>query len=385
MVSSAEAKDDKTLVVTLAYPCSYLPSVLAFPSAYPVRQDLVEKNGEAYATDPEKAVYNGAYELAKWTHQESMVMKAREAYYDYAAIGVKELTWELMSNQSTRLASYKSGDIIYSDTYPDEEAASLVGNGLHFTSGYNSYCIMFNVSDSGPEVLKDKKVRAALSLAVDRKRIIDIRGLEDEIATSFAPSGLKNKKGEEFNSTITKWFDADQYEKNCEEAKQLLSDAGYTKGKGFPVLTYMVNNDDRKEIAEAVVNDWKEVLGIDSVTVEVSEGFFAQRKNMDYDIAYFGWYMDYPDISNILYTMTSNNNDAGYTSEVYDNAYNAAMADAEEAAQWEYYAECEKVLSEDSPIAPLLHAQSSYLFDDTNYDGLVYYCGNFYFGFITKK
>ena len=40
MVASAEATDDKTLVVTLNYACSYLPSVLAFPSAYPVRQDM---------------------------------------------------------------------------------------------------------------------------------------------------------------------------------------------------------------------------------------------------------------------------------------------------------------------------------------------------------
>ena len=52
MVSNAEAKDDKTLVLTLAYPCAYLPSVLAFPSAYPVRQDVVEAAGDAYATRP---------------------------------------------------------------------------------------------------------------------------------------------------------------------------------------------------------------------------------------------------------------------------------------------------------------------------------------------
>ena len=37
-----------------------------------------------------------------------------------------------------------------------------------------------------------------------------------------------------------------------DEAKQLLAEAGYEDGKGFPALTYIVNNDSRKEIAEAI-------------------------------------------------------------------------------------------------------------------------------------
>ena len=58
LITDATAKDDKTLVVTLAYPCAYFHSLLAFPSAYPVREDIVKANGDSYATDPDKAVYN---------------------------------------------------------------------------------------------------------------------------------------------------------------------------------------------------------------------------------------------------------------------------------------------------------------------------------------
>ena len=386
MISNAEAKDEKTLVVTLAYQCSYLPSVLAFPSAYPVRKDIVEANGEAYATDPDKALYNGAYEMTEWTHQQSMVMKAREDYYDYENIGVGELTWQLMSDEKSMLASYQSGDFIYSDTYPKEEAAALEGKGLHFTTGYNTLTVMFNVSENGPAVLKDQKVRKALSLTIDRNHLADIRNLNDEIATSYTPSGFKNKDGAEFKSTIAKWYDPDQYEQNCETAKQLLKEAGYENGAGFPTLTYIVNNDERKETAEAIINDWKVVLGIDSITVEKVDGFFARRGDKDYDISYFGWYMDYVDLSNMLYTMTSEaDNNAGYSSEAYDKAFNAAISSTDEGQQWKDYAECERILSEDVPIAPYLHSQNSYLFDDANYDGLVYYCGNFYFGYVTKK
>ena len=43
VAESYEAPDDKTLVIKLKQPCGYLPSILAFPSTYPARQDYVEK------------------------------------------------------------------------------------------------------------------------------------------------------------------------------------------------------------------------------------------------------------------------------------------------------------------------------------------------------
>ena len=385
MVSDAKATDDKTLVVTLAYPCSYLPSILAFPSAYPVREDIVKKYGDSYATDPDKAVYNGAYQLSSWTHQQELVMDARADYYDAANISVGKITWDLMTDTSTMLASFQGGDIIYSDSYPQDSAASLAGNGLQTTSGYNSYCTIFNLTDSGPKIFKDQKVREAMSLAVDRDRLVSIRNLGDKVATTYTPDGLTNTEGTEFNTTVTPWFDDTAYTANCEKAKELLKEAGYENGTGFPALTYIVNNDDRKEIAEAIVGDWKAVLGISTITVETVDGFFAQRENHDFDLAYFGWYMDYPDISNMLYTFTSGTNDSGYANTAYDDAYKAAIAETDTAKQWADYNKCESALAADVPVIPLFHSQNSYLFDDTKYDGLVYYCGNVFFGYVKAK
>lgn len=384
MVKSAEATDDKTLVVTLNYPCSYLPSILAFPSSYPVRQDIAEAAGDAYATDPDKAVYNGAYELTDWTHQQSLTLTKRDDYYDAGKITVGTINWELMSDSATMENSFVSGDVIYSDSYNTEDVDSLTGNGLHFTSGYNTYCVMFNLGDNGPEVLKDAKVRKALSLAIDRDRIISIRNVNDTLASTYSPEGLTNADGVEFNSTVEPYF-SDDYEANCEEAKQLLADAGYEDGKDFPALRYIVNNDTRKTDAEAVVADWKDVLGIDSITVETVDNFFAARADGDYDLAYFGWYMDYPDVSNMLYTMTTGQNDAKYSNTDYDDAYNAAISEADQAKSWESFDKCESILAEDVPVAPILHSQSGYLFDDAGYSGLVYYCGNAFFGYVTQN
>ena len=87
----------------------------------------------------------------------------------------------------------------------------------------------------------------------------------------------------------------------------------------------------------------------------------------------------------MLVTMTTGQNDAKYSNTKYDDAYNKAVAETDEKARWKDYDECESILAEDRPITPILHSKNSYLFDDTNYDGLVYYCGNAFFGYVTQK
>ena len=147
-------------------------------------------------------------------------MDARADYYDAANISVGKITWDLMTDTSTMLASFQGGDIIYSDSYPQDSAASLAGNGLQTTSGYNSYCTIFNLTDSGPKIFKDQKVREAMSLAVDRDRLVSIRNLGDKVATTYTPDGLTNADGKEFNSTVTPWRYRRQLPDRCHRAAE---------------------------------------------------------------------------------------------------------------------------------------------------------------------
>lgn len=383
---SYEATDEKTIVLNLKFACGYLPNVLAFPSTYPARKDYVETYGDAYSTDPDKAVYNGPYTMTSWEHQSELVMDLREDYYDYDNIAVEKLTWMLTTEESTALAAFENGDIVYSDMIPDEEVARMEGNGLEYTAGNNNYCVMFNLGEGGNDVLKDVKVRQALSLAIDRQRIIDIRALNDELGFTLACSGYTNADGVDFTEYADPWYDTEDYAGNCEKAKELLKEAGYEAGSGFPALTYIVNNDSRKEIAESIVNDWKEVLGIDTITVEKVENFSASRRAGEYDIAYYGWYMDYADLSNMFGSMyaTSTSN-SFYEGSEYDAKYLEAISAPTEEEQWELYKECEAILARDLPVTVLLHSLNTYLFNSTDYDGLVYSCGNFVFTYITEK
>ena len=384
---SYEAPDDKTIIMHLKFPCSYLPSILAFSSTAPARKDYVDEFGDAYATDPEKAVYNGPYKLTEWQHEGTAVMELRDEYYDAANIQVGKINRELISDERTALASFESGDLIYSDMCPDEEKPRMEGNGLFYTSGNNNYCVMFNLGPKGNEVLKDVRVRKALALTIDRNFIIDtLRNINDEIGKTLMCSGYVNDEGVDFTDYAEPWFNVDDYEGNCEEARALLAEAGYPNGEGFPHLSYIVNNDSRLEVANAVISDWQRELGIDSITPEKSESFFASRREGDYDIAYYGWFMDYTDISNMFGAMvTMNDNNCFWTNQDFLDAYNAAVRTSDPKEQWDEYAKCEAALAADLPVSVILHSMNSYLFDDENYDGLVYSCGTFVFTYLTQK
>ena len=384
--TSYEAPDEKTIVMHLAFPCAYVPAILAFPSTVPARQDYVEQYGDAYGTDPDKSVYNGPFQMTDWQHEAEVTLELRDDYYDADKLSVGTIHWILTSEERTALASFESGDLVYSDMCPDEEQPRMAGNGLFYVPGNNNYCVMFNLGEKGNEVLKDARVRKALSLTIDRNRVMAIRDMNDEIGKTLACSGYVNADGVDFTDYAPAWYNTEDYEGNCEEAKALLAEAGYEGGAGFPHLSYIVNNDSRQEIAEAVVNDWKEILGIDSITVEKVENFSAARRGGDYDLAYYGWYMDYTDLSNMFgcFVNTQNSN-SFYYNEAYDAEYDAAISTSDQAEQWEHYAACEKILSEDLPVAVILHSMNSYLFNDYEYDGLVYSCGNFVFTYLQAK
>lgn len=377
--------DEKTMVINLEYPCEFLPSLLAFVPSYPIRQDYLDMYGSAYATDPEKAVYNGPYEMTQWKHGEVVVTERRDDYYDSANIAVSKINWLLITNEYEALEAFERGELAYSDLCPEEDKSRLKGAGLTYDIGNNCYTVMFNNGEKGHDVLKDVRVRKALTLAIDRHGIMDYRDSDDEIAKTYLSSGFVNEEGVDFTDYADPWFDVEDYEGNCDLARELLAEAGYPDGAGFPELIYIVNNDSRKELAERITYDWQKQLGIDSVTVYKVDNFYEARGAGDYDIAYFSWVMDYADPSNMYYSMTTMDNyDAFWSNEEYNEEFTAAVHSATLEEQWEHYAQCERILAEEMPVGIILHGKDYYLFDDTVYDGLVYSCGCFVFTYLTQ-
>ena len=386
------AEDDKTLVVTLKNTCTYFDQIVAAAVCSPVRQDMVETGDQWYA-DPATNIGNGAFVLNEWANQDYIEMSASETYYDKEKVGPEKLTWLLTDDANTTLANFESGEIMYAGTYPSEEVDRLKEAGyLESTGIAGTYYVMFN-ENTDVEALKDPRVRRALSLVVDRNYIVNTITKEGQIpADSWIGPGFPDPDGNDFHDANTDLFwsvDPADYEANVAEAKQLMADAGYPDGEGFPAVKYTINDSPaHRAIAEYLQSIWKEELGVE-MTVDVQEWavFLEIRSNGEYQMARGGWTADFLDPSSLfdLALSTGGNNDTFYANDRYDELMYLAQTEPDAETRLNYFHEAESILKEDLPFMPLYYYTASYLADSENYEGYFNYLAFPMFRYVHAK
>jgi oligopeptide transport system substrate-binding protein len=151
------------------------------------------------------------------------------------------------------------------------------------------------------------------------------------------------------------------------KAKQLLAEAGYPNGEGFPEYTILYNTlESHKIIAEAVQRMWKNNLGIDVKLENQEWKVYLNAKTMgDFEMVRFGWIGDYADPTTFLdlYTKESGNNNSNWWSDDYDRllAEAATVIDTEE--RYAIMQEAEKILLDELPIMPIYYYMTTYLLD----------------------
>lgn len=123
---SCKAIDDKTFQFEITAPVGYLKNLLAFPNLMPLRQDIIEKNPESWATDPATMVFNGRYTMQSWNHESEIVMVKNPDFCDAATVTTTKLTFKLMSDDNAILAAFKTKKLDLADTFPADETAALM-------------------------------------------------------------------------------------------------------------------------------------------------------------------------------------------------------------------------------------------------------------------
>ena len=325
----AEAVDDNTVYFKLAAPCPYIMSLLAFPVFMPVPAAAFE-DVQGWANEA-GFVSNGAYTLQEWKHNESMVYVKNPNFYDADNVTVDELDFMLSADDTAILAAYQAGDLDYADTVPNGEIQNLKDTpDFHIIPNLGTYYVGFNVNSPMFDGLTPSQAaaeRKALAKLVDRQYIIDTIGqTEQEIATSFIPTGISDGHGGYFKANddaytfpyadTLGYFDT---EVDVDGAIELLEEAGFEFENGMlseatPIhINYLTNQGTGHEgIAQAIQQDFA-VIGITmEISVEDWQTFLNDRKQGNFDVARQGWLADYDDPVNMLemYTSGSGNNDS---------------------------------------------------------------------------
>ncbi len=360
------ATDDKTLVVELNAPCSFFGSLAAFATLSPVQQATIEKNGDAWATAPETYVSNGPFYMTEWVPGSHITFSKNPNYWNADAIKLGKLKFVLMEDPNAAYSAYQTGEVLLIKDVPTEEIPSLEGNGeFNVEPIIGTYYLSVNTER---EPFNNPDVRKALSLAIDREYVAStlMQGTYSA-ASNFMGPGWIDTDGTEFmaNSNGGKaYIDTTNYEANLEQAKQLLADAGYPNGEGFPAISYTTNDSGyHKVVAEYLQQAYAE-LGIDlQVNIVEWSSFTPMRRNGEYDMARNGWVGDYSDASNMLDLLysTNGNNDGKYNNPDYDAAMELSRTTTDAAERSQALHTAEDILMEDAACIPVAYYNDFWL------------------------
>ncbi|NLH00531.1 MAG: peptide ABC transporter substrate-binding protein [Clostridiales bacterium] len=390
---AVSAPDDSTFVVTLSYDCPYFKEICAFPSTFPVRKDIIESAGDQWTFKPETYIGNGPYKMSEWVHNSYIKAVKNEYYYDVDKLGPDTITFQLMEDQNAILSAFQSGTLqCINDGVPPEETQSLLASGdLKINPQIGTYYVCFQ-NQKAP--FNDPRVREAFSLAIDRNYIVEKVTQTGEVpATAYVPYGIydaEGPSGDDFRTVGGEYYSvkAEDYKANCEKARQLLAEAGYPNGEGFPTVEYLYNTNERhKAIAEALQQMWKTELGV-NVTINNQEWgvFTATRRNGNYMVARNGWVGDYNDPCTFLdmFVTGNGNNDAKYSNAEFDKYIAQAKSTGDAAERMKAFHTAEDILMKESAMAPIYFYTQNYMVDDS-IKGIYYTpLGFYFFGYCTK-
>lgn len=182
-----QALDDYRLQLNLSTPVPFLAELTQHPVLFPVHRKTVEQYGDKW-TAPEHIVSNGAYVLADRVFNEKIVLRRNKYYWNDSHTVINQANIFILDSEAA-FNAYRSGRLHFSD-FPSTffknsqlrqryQAEILVKlSQATFFYEFNTHCPPFD----------DVRVRKALSLALDRKIMVEnILGYGQMEAFRFVP------------------------------------------------------------------------------------------------------------------------------------------------------------------------------------------------------
>ncbi len=356
--------DYLTLRVELKSPTAFFLDLCAFQTLSVVPRHAIEKHGDRWLTTKPLPV-SGSYELVSWRLNDKIRIRKNPRYWDAANTKTELVDLLPCTVANTALNLYESGaaDIVWDKELVPSDLIDLLKTrpDLHSSDYLGTYFFRCNVTRKPYD---DVRVRKALALSVDKRRIVEkITKAGEKTASHFVPPGVAN-----YTSPEGLGYDPDQ-------ARKLLAEAGFPGGKGFPTVQYLYNSvKSHEKIAVELQDMWKRELGI---TLELRplewKTWLRAQAELDYDLSRSSWIGDYNDPNTFLDMFMSNNgnNRTGWKNARYDELMGQANAEPDLKKREKILQQAETILIRDEvPIVPLYIYVNTEMYDPTKIKGV---------------
>ncbi|MFN8558841.1 MAG: peptide ABC transporter substrate-binding protein [Dehalococcoidia bacterium] len=348
-----KALDDKTLEVRLVQPQPTLSLVLGLWIAYPVKQSIVEQGGDAientkWAATVGRAVGNGPFVLKEAKEKDRYIFEANPNYTLDPKPKLSRLEFRIVEDEETGFNAFQTNEVDYA-AVPTSKISLVDGDAQlkKLNLRATDPTVFWLQMQNQVKPLDNPKVRLALAKAINRDDFVKVvLGGVGEPTTLLMHTSTPGQKP----------TDGDALKFDPARAKQLLTEAGYPNGQGFPQLTYLSNQSTiNKAAAEFIQKQFKDNLNID-IKLEIvdSQTRSSRYSNSQFELTLGGWHEDYHDPENwlpVLFRTGGTNNQLKYSNKQFDDLIDQAKFEPNTEKRYALYQQASKIALDDAAPA----------------------------------
>ncbi len=278
-------------------------------------------------------VGTGAFKFVEWKRGDSVIMTRNPDYYVKGLPYLDKVTFKFIPDPSAQLAALRAGDVdVISYDLAPENVPALEKDGRFKVLKGNTTTEVIMAMNHSRTPFNDRKVRQAITLAIDRKAVIQ-----------GAVAGYGTPIGSHMDPTNPYYVDlSGLYPYNPEKAKQLLAEAGYPTGFGA-VLKLPEPYAYARRSGEIIADQLSKV-DIKLIIEVIPMGQWVDRvfKNADYDLTVMGHAEPF-DIE--IYSRP--NYYFRYNNPAFQDLIRKAEGEMNEQARKKIYEQAQRVLADD--------------------------------------
>lgn len=349
-----------TIKIQLQAPTPYFLGLLTHTSTYPVYRPAVEKYGTTF-TQPGNNVSNGAYRLTEWVIASHVTLRRNPYYWNNIKTRIDIVKYYGINDSEAEMRRYRAGELDWTASVP---LGQLEWVQAHLPEEYRAAPYLgtyyYGLNLTRPPFKGNRAIREALSLAIDRKLLVEkvIRG--GEIAAyGWVPPGVRNYTGQSF--AYADW----PRRRQIQVARRLYHQAGYSRSHPLSVEIRYNTSEDHQKIGTVIASMWKAVLGVKTTLINEEWKVFlqnvqARRATQVYRASWIGDYNDAYTFAELMHSRFGLNG-AGYANPVYDHLLDQATTEVGKSQRRALLERAERMLLRDHPLIPIYFYVSKHL------------------------
>lgn len=366
-VSGIKVLNKRTVQITLDDPFIGFDKILAHTNLGIFPKEAFEKYGDAITKNP---VGTGPFMLDV-LNENGVTLKRNNYYWRKDNFGnqlpfLDKIVMTYVKDKKSEILAFRKKEIDLVLEVPVDYIDNILGTLREAQNGENvkhkvistaSMSINYVAFNCESVEFKNPAVRKAFNMAINRNEIVEKWLLGEGWAANngFVPSMDNFTNGKIIG-----------YPYNAVKAQLLLAQAGFPKGKGFPVLDFYVNAIKGSSVHKMCIGIAQQLqqnlnirLKIKLCSLEEREKAIASGKAK---IWRSGWLADYSDPENFLslfysgknLTNSAQVNNFRFRSKVYDALFEAALKELNEQDRNNLLATCDQMIIDEAPVMPIM-------------------------------